>query len=170
MRLGQRPAGRGQRQRRIEAKAANGLYWDPRQPLSPAPLVWDVIPAENLLGQRCKEYQRRRAVEEWGLVHYNQVADIRDQAAARNARDPDHDEAMMDPGPVELEAMMATLSLSTDNWIDDSAWKYYAEKYNSEREKGQICEFHHEKELVQCPVGQHLVKYLASREKDRERS
>jgi hypothetical protein len=77
---------------------------------------------------------------------------------------------MMDPGPVELEAMMATLSLSTDNWVDDSAWKYYAEKYNSEREKGPICEFHQEKELVQCPVGQDLVKYLASREKDRERS
>jgi hypothetical protein len=55
--------------------------------------------------------------------------------------------------------MMATLSLSND-WISDSAWKYYTEKYNSMREK----------ELVQCPVGQDLVKYLANREKDRERS
>jgi hypothetical protein len=58
----------------------------------------------------------------------------------------------MDPEPVEHEAMMATLSLSTDNWVDDSAWKYYAEKYNSIREKGPICEFHQEKELVQCPL------------------
>jgi hypothetical protein len=39
MRLGQRPAGQGRRQRRMDAKAANGQYWDPRQPLPPAPLV-----------------------------------------------------------------------------------------------------------------------------------
>jgi hypothetical protein len=56
----------------------------------------------------------------------------------------------MDPGPVELKAMMATLSLSND-WVDDSAWKYYAEKYKSMREKGPICEFHQEKELVPMP-------------------
>jgi hypothetical protein len=36
---------------------------------------------------------------------------------------------MRDPGPVELEAMMATLFLS-QNWISDSAWQYYARKYN----------------------------------------
>jgi hypothetical protein len=131
MRLGQRPAGRGQRQRRMDAKAANGQYWYPRQPLPPAPLVRDAIPAKNLCGQRREEYQRRRAVKEGELVHYNQAADRHDPAAARNARDPNHDEAMMDPGPVELEAMMATLSLSTDNWVDDAAWKYYADKYNA---------------------------------------
>jgi hypothetical protein len=66
---------------------------------------------------------------------------------------------MMDPGAVELEAMMATLSLS-DHWISDSAWKYYAEKYNAMTER----------ELVQCPVRKDLVKYLANTEKDRERS
>jgi hypothetical protein len=36
---------------------------------------------------------------------------------------------MRDPGPVELEAMMAMLSLSK-HWISDSAWQYYTEKYN----------------------------------------
>jgi hypothetical protein len=154
----------------MDAEVANGQNWDPGQPLPPAPLVLDAIPAENLRGQRRNEYQRRRVIEEGELVHYNQAADRRDRAAARNACDPNHDKAMMDAGPVELEAMMATLSLSTDNWVDDSAWKYYAEKYNSEREKGPICEFHQEKELVQCPVGQDLVKYLASRERDQERS
>jgi hypothetical protein len=77
---------------------------------------------------------------------------------------------MMDAGPVELEAMMATLSLSNDNWVDDSVWKYYAEKYNAEREVGPVCEFHQEIEPVNCPVGQDLVKYFANREKDRERS
>jgi hypothetical protein len=169
MRLGERPAGLGRRQRRMDAEAANGPYWDPRQPLPPAPLVRDAIPAENLRGQRREEYHQCRAVKEGELVHYNQLADRRDRAAARKARDQDHDEAMKDPGPVELEAMMATLSLSTD-WVDGSAWKYYAEKYNSMREKGPICEFHQEKELVQCPVGQDLVRYLVSREKDRERS
>jgi hypothetical protein len=45
---------------------------------------------------------------------------------------------MMDARPVELEAMMATLSLSNDNWVDDSAWQYYAEKYNAEREVGFV--------------------------------
>jgi hypothetical protein len=39
-----------------------------------------------------------------------------------------------------------------------------------QRQKGPICEFNQEKELVQCPVGQDLFKYLASRETDRERS
>jgi hypothetical protein len=41
---------------------------------------------------------------------------------------------MRDPGPVELEAMMATLSLSK-HCISDSAWKYYAEKYNAMTER-----------------------------------
>jgi hypothetical protein len=54
---------------------------------------------------------------------------------------------------VELEAMMATLSLYTDNWVNDSAWQYYSEKYNTERENGPVCEFHQEKEQVKCPVG-----------------
>jgi hypothetical protein len=66
---------------------------------------------------------------------------------------------------VELEAMIATLSLSTDNWVDDSAWKY-----NAERENGTICKFHQEKEPVKCPVREDLVKYLANRKKDQERS
>jgi hypothetical protein len=43
----------------------------------------------------------------------------------------------MDPGPVDLEAMMSTLSLS-NNWVSDSAWKYYAEKYNSMRERDLV--------------------------------
>jgi hypothetical protein len=34
---------------------------------------------------------------------------------------------------VELKAMMATLSLSK-NWISDSAWQYYAKKYNQLKE------------------------------------
>jgi hypothetical protein len=76
----------------------------------------------------------------------------------------------MDPGPVELEAMMATLSLSTDNRVNNSVWKYYADKYNAERENGPVYEFHQEKKPVKCPVLQYLVKYLANREKDRERS
>jgi hypothetical protein len=168
--LGQRSAGRGQRLRRMDAEAANGQYWDPLQPLPPPPLVRDAVPAENLRGQRREEYQRRRAVEEGQLVHYNQAAHRRDRAAARNACNLDHDEAMMDAGPVELEAMMDTLSLSNDNWANDSAWQYYAEKYNTEREVGPVCEFHQEIEPVKCPVGQDLVKYLANREKDRERS
>jgi hypothetical protein len=40
---------------------------------------------------------------------------------------------MRDPGPVELEAKMATLSLSK-NWISDSAWQYYARKFNCLKE------------------------------------
>jgi hypothetical protein len=162
MQLGQRPAGQGQRQQRMDAKAANGQYWDPRQPLPPAPLVRDAVPAENLRGPRREEYQRRRAVEEGQLVNYNQAADRRDRAAARNARNPDHNKAMMDPGPANLEAMMATISLSNDNWVvlDTPPWRYYTEKYNAEREI----------EPVQCPVGQDLAKYLANREEDRERS
>jgi hypothetical protein len=66
------------------------------------------------------------------LVIYNQAADRQDRAAALNARNPDPDEAMMDAGPLELEAMMNALSLSNDNWVDDSAWQYYAEKYKAE--------------------------------------
>jgi hypothetical protein len=56
MRLGRKQAGRGQRQRRMDAKAANGQYWDLGQPLPPAPLVRDALAAENLHGQRRKEY------------------------------------------------------------------------------------------------------------------
>jgi hypothetical protein len=44
-----------------------------------------------------------------------------------------------------------------DQWL---RWKYYAKKYNAMRER----------ELVQCPVGKDLVKYLANREEDREGS
>jgi hypothetical protein len=90
---------------------------------------------------------------------------------------------MQDPGPVNLEAMIATISLSDDKWdvLDDppwvhfpdeynakvaadilsvGPWKYYCEKYNADREM----------EPVHCPVGWDLVKYLARRERDRERS
>jgi hypothetical protein len=74
MRLGQRQAGRGRRQRRMDAEAANGHYWDLGQPLPPAPLVCDAVAAENLRGQRREEYERRRAVEEGQLVNYNQAA------------------------------------------------------------------------------------------------
>jgi hypothetical protein len=34
---------------------------------------------------------------------------------------------------------MTTISLSTD-WVDDSAWKYYAEKYNFMRKTGSNSE------------------------------
>jgi hypothetical protein len=129
MRLGQRPNGQRQRQRRLDVEAANGPYWNPGQPLYPALLVRDAIPAENLREQRRDEYQRQQAREEEQLEIHNQCANGRDRAAARNARDPDHKEAMRDPGPVELEAMMAMLSLSK-HWISDSAWQYYTEKYN----------------------------------------
>jgi hypothetical protein len=78
MRLGQRPTSQGQRQRRLDAEAANGPYWNPGQPLPPAPLVRDAIPAENVRRQRSNEYQRRRAVEEEQLVNYNQLANRRD--------------------------------------------------------------------------------------------
>jgi hypothetical protein len=78
MRLGQRPAGQGRRQWRMDAKAANGQYWDLGQPLPPAPLVRDAVAGENLHGQRREEYQQRRAVEEGQLVSYNQAADRRD--------------------------------------------------------------------------------------------
>jgi hypothetical protein len=61
MRLGQRPAGRRQRQRRMDAKAANRQNWDLRQPLPLAPLVRDAVAAENLHGQRRKEYEQRQA-------------------------------------------------------------------------------------------------------------
>jgi hypothetical protein len=101
-------------------------------------------------------------VEEGQLVNYNKAADRRDQAAAQNAREPDHDEAMMDPGPENLEAMIATISPSDNNWVvfDTPPWRYYAEKYNAEREI----------EPAQCQVGQDLVKYLANRERDCQRS
>jgi hypothetical protein len=59
MRLGQRQAGRGRRQRRMDAEAANGQYWDLRQPLPPAPLVRDALAAENLHGQRREELSAR---------------------------------------------------------------------------------------------------------------
>jgi hypothetical protein len=145
----------------MDAKAANGQYWDLQQPLPPAPLVRDAVAAENLHGQRREEYERRRAVEEGQLVNYNQAADRRDRAAARNARVPDNDEIMQDPGPANLEAMLATISLSEDNWVvlDTPPLRYYAEKYNAEMET----------EPVHCPVGQDLVKYLANRERDHER-
>jgi hypothetical protein len=94
-----------------DAEVANGPCWDPNQPLPPAPLVRDAIPAENLRGQRRDEYQWQRAREEEQLEMHNQRANKRDRAAARNTQDPDHEEAMRDPRPVELEAMMATLSL-----------------------------------------------------------
>jgi hypothetical protein len=79
------------------------------------------------------------------LVNYNQAADRRDRAAALNARDPDHDKIMMDPGPANLEAIIATISLSDNNWVvlNTPPWRYYAEKYNAEMET----------EPVHCPVG-----------------
>jgi hypothetical protein len=40
---------------------------------------------------------------------------------------------MSNQGPVELKALMATLSLSK-NWISDSAWQYYAKNYNQLKE------------------------------------
>jgi hypothetical protein len=39
----------------MDAEAANGQYWDLRQPLPPAPLVRDAVAAENLHGQRLEE-------------------------------------------------------------------------------------------------------------------
>jgi hypothetical protein len=39
MRLGQRPASQGRKQRRMDAKAAYGQYWDSGQPLPLTPLV-----------------------------------------------------------------------------------------------------------------------------------
>jgi hypothetical protein len=61
-----------------------------------------------------------------------------------------------------MVAIIATISLSDDNWVvlDTPPWRYYAEKYNAEMKI----------EPVQCPVGQDLVKYLANRERSRERS
>jgi hypothetical protein len=83
MRLGQRPAGQEQRQQRLDAEAANGQYLDLGQPLPPAPLVRDAVAAENLLGQRRDEYERRRVVKEGQLVQHNQAANKRERAAAR---------------------------------------------------------------------------------------
>jgi hypothetical protein len=180
MRLGQRQACRGQRQRRMDAEAANGHYWDLGQPLPPAPLVPDTVAAENLRGQRREEYVRRRAVKEGQLVNYNQAANRQDRAAARDARDTGREDIMQDPGPVNLEAMIAAISLTDDKWdvldvppwvhfadehnakvaadiFSVGPWKYYAEKYNADREM----------EPVHCPVGWDLVKYLARRERDR---
>jgi hypothetical protein len=77
MQLGQRPAGRGRRQRRMDAEGANEQCWDLWQPLAPAPLVRDAVAAENLHGQRREEYERCRAVEERQLVNYNQAANRR---------------------------------------------------------------------------------------------
>jgi hypothetical protein len=59
---------------------------------------------------------------------------------------------MQDPGPANLEAMLATISISDNNWVvlDTPPWRYYAEKYNAEMET----------ELVHCPVGQDLVNEL----------
>jgi hypothetical protein len=90
---------------------------------------------------------------------------------------------MQDPGPVNLEAMIATISITEDKWdvldvppctyyadkynaevsadiFSAGPWKYYAEKYNDDMEV----------EPIHCPVGWDLVKYLAKRERDRERS
>jgi hypothetical protein len=116
MRLGQRQAGQGRRQRRMDAEAVNGHYWDLGQPLPPAPLVSDAVAAENLCGQRQEEYERRRAVEVGQLVNYNQAANRRDLSAAGDSRDPDREDIMQDPGPVNLEAMIATISHTDDKW------------------------------------------------------
>jgi hypothetical protein len=91
----------------LDAEGANGQYWDLGQPLPPAPPVRDAVAAENLCGQRRDEYERRRAVEEGQLVQHNQAANRRDRAAAREARDQDREDIMDDPGPANLEAMMA---------------------------------------------------------------
>jgi hypothetical protein len=72
----------------MDAEAANGPYWNPGQPLPPALLVRDAIPAENLRGQRHDKYQRQRDREEKQLEQleiHDQRANRRDQAAARNA-------------------------------------------------------------------------------------
>jgi hypothetical protein len=132
MRLGQRQACRGQRQRRMDAEAANGQKWDLGQPLPPVPLVRDAVGAENLCGQRREEYERRRAVEEGQLVNYNQAANRRDSAAAHDARDPDREDIMQDPGPVNLEAMIAAISLTDDKWdvLDVPPWKHFADEHN----------------------------------------
>jgi hypothetical protein len=163
MGLGQKQAGHGRRQRRMDAKAAKGQYWDLRQPLPPAPLVRNALAAENLHVQRREEYEHRRAVEEGQLVNYNQAANRGDRASARNARDLDQEDIMQDPGPANLEAMLATISISDDNWVvlETPPWsRYSTEKYNAKMET----------EPVHCPMGQDLVKYLANRERDRERS
>jgi hypothetical protein len=72
MQIGQRPYSQRQRQRRMDAEAANGPYWRPGQPLLPAPLVRNAIPAENLRGQRRDEYQRQQVREVEQLEIYNQ--------------------------------------------------------------------------------------------------
>jgi hypothetical protein len=90
---------------------------------------------------------------------------------------------MQDPGPVNLEAMIAAISLTKDKWdvLDVPPWKYYADKYNAEVSDDIFSagpwKYYAEKnntdrevELVHCPVGWDLVKYLAKRERDRERS
>jgi hypothetical protein len=73
-----------------------------------------LLPQKNLHGQRREEYKQRRAVKEGQLVNYNQAANRRDRAAARNARDPDREDIMQDPGPVNHEAMIATISITKD--------------------------------------------------------
>jgi hypothetical protein len=129
------------------------------------------------------EHERRRAVKEGQLVNYNQAANRRDRTAARNARDPDREDIMQDPGPVNLEAMIATISITEDKWdvLDVPPWKYYADKYNAEvsadifsigpwKYYADKYKADMEVEPVHCPVGWDLVKCLAKRERDRERS
>jgi hypothetical protein len=82
----------------------------------PSPLVRAAVAAENLCGQRWEEYERRRAFEEGQLVNYNQAANRQDRAAAREARDPDRGDIMEDPGPVNLEAMIAAIDRSSEKW------------------------------------------------------
>jgi hypothetical protein len=204
--LGQRQAGRGQRQQRMDAEAASGHYWDLGQPLPPAPLVRDAVDAENLRGQRREEYERRRAVEEGQLVNYNQAANRQDRSAAREARDPDREDIMEDPGPVNLEALIAAIDLSSKKWkvqagpvnlqakiasisytrnkwdvLDVPPWVHFADEYEAKVAADiftvgpwrYFCEkYNAENEIrpVHCPVGWDLVKYLACRERDRERS
>jgi hypothetical protein len=86
-------------------------------------------------------------------------------------------------GPVNLKVMIASISLPGNKWhvldvppwvhfadeheakvaadiFSVGPWRYLCEKYNAETEI----------EPVHCPVGWDLVKYLAGRERDRERS
>jgi hypothetical protein len=90
---------------------------------------------------------------------------------------------MQDPGPINLEAIIATISIPDDNWVvlDAPQWNYYADKYNGKvsadifsigpwKYYADKYNAEMETEPVHCPVEQHLVKYLANRERDRERS
>jgi hypothetical protein len=100
----------------MDAEAANGHYWVLGQLPPLAPLVCDAVAAENLRGQRREEYERRRAVKEGQLVNYNQAANRQDRAVARDARDPNWDDIMQDPGPINLDAMIAAVDLSSKKW------------------------------------------------------